>query len=183
MKINILKTILTGVVAGVLVLLADGCAARPERMQAGSFAVQNKQPFSISVQTEGGHQTNPLGSSDISNEAFAQAIQESISKSGVFRSVVASSNGDYLLEVGIIDVDKPAAGFDMTVTMTVNWKLTHVATKKIVFQNVTHKSHTATVGDAFAGTARLRLAEEGAARENIEEGLHRISLLELQGNE
>jgi hypothetical protein len=71
----------------------------------------------------------------------------------------------------------------MTVNLTANWKLTHIATRKIVYQDDISKSYTATVGDAFVAIKRLRLAEEGAARENITEGLNRISRLNLQGNE
>jgi hypothetical protein len=40
-------------------------------------------------------------------------------------------------------------------------------------------SHTATMGQAFAGVTRLRLAVEGAARENIQLGLMAISRLQL----
>ena len=166
-------------------LFLVGCAspATREGMKAQILNLQNKHPFSVKVQTEGGRKTNPLWTSEISSESFAQAVQESISESGLFRSVVTGSDGDYLLEVTIINVDKPLVGFDLTVNMAVNWTLTHISTKKVVFQNVIGKSFTATVGDAVVAIKRLRLAEEGAARKNIQEGLNSISQLKLQGNE
>ena len=168
-----------------MALLLTGCAspATVNGMRPQSLAPQNKQPYSVSVQATGGEKTNPLWTSEISSESFAQAVREGIVESGLFRSVVTNGNGDYLLEVSLIKVNKPLAGFDMTVNLTANWKLTHIATRKIVYQDDISKSYTATVGDAFAGIKRLRLAEEGAARENITEGLNRISRLNLQGNE
>jgi hypothetical protein len=180
--------VVMGIVLTAVSLLMTGCAspATVQGMQPQSLALQalqNKHPFSVSVQAAGGEETNPLWTSEISNEAFAQAIREGIAESGLFRSVITAGDGDYLLEVSIVNVDKPVAGFDMTVNMAASWKLTHVATRKIVFQDVIYKSYTATVGNAFAGIKRLRLAQEGAARENIQEGLNRISRLKLQGNE
>ena len=166
-------------------LLLTGCAspATVKGMRPQSLAPQNKQPYSVGVQVAGGEKTNPLWTSEISNESFAQAIREGIAESGLFRSVVTVGDGDYLLEVSLIKVNKPLVGFDMTVILTADWKLTHIATRKIVYQDTITKSYTATMGDAFAGIKRLRLAEEGAAKENITEGLNRISRLNLQGNE
>jgi hypothetical protein len=40
-------------------------------------------------------------------------------------------------------------------------------------------SYTATMGDAFIAATRLRLATEGAARENIRLGLKKLSQLKL----
>ena len=41
-------------------------------------------------------------------------------------------------------------------------------------------SHTATMGDAFIGVTRLRLAVEGAVRENIRQGILEISKLNIE---
>ena len=166
------------------VVLGAGCASpiSVTNMQVKAVQIQNHHPFTVSVQAAGGHETNPLLYPDISNESFAQAISDSIVQNGVFSSVISSGKGDYLLEASIINVDRPAAGFDMTVVMTVNWKLTHVSSRKIVYQSVVEKSFSATVGDAFVGMKRFRLAQEGAARENIQEGLRRLSQLNLRGD-
>lgn len=166
-------------------LLLAGCATpiAPQGMQAQSLTVQNRHPFSVSVQTTGGQPTNPLWVSKISSESFAEAIRDSISDSGLFRSVITTGDGDYSLDADIVSMSPPDAGFNMTANMTVSWKLTRVADKKIVFQDEISSSHTATMGDAFVGEVRWRLAEEGVAKANIEEGLSRISRLTLEGNE
>jgi hypothetical protein len=162
-----------------------GCAspATVQGMRPQSLVLQNKHPFSVNVQVAGGRETNPIWTSEISDDAFVKAIRESIAQSGLFRSVITTGSGDYLLEVILVNVDKPLMGFDLTVNLTANWKLTHIPSNKIVYQELIPQHYTATVGDAFVGIKRLRLAEEGAARENIQEGLNRISRLNLEGNE
>ncbi len=181
MKLNFTKLILVVICAGFL----TGCAspATVQGMRPKSPTLQNKHPFSVSVQVAGGRDTNPIWTSEISGDAFVKAIRESIAESGLFRSVITTGSGDYLLEVIIVNVDKPLIGLDMTVNLTANWKLTHVPSNKTVYQELIPQHYTATIGDAFFGIKRLRLAEEGAARGNIEEGLTRLSRLNLQGNE
>ena len=49
----------------------------------------------------------------------------------------------------------------------------------VVWQESIASEYTATPGDAFAAVKRLRLATEGAAKNNIAEGLSRISKLSL----
>ena len=181
MKTNYIKLILMVVCAGFL----TGCAspATVQGMRPQSLALQNRHSYSVNVQAAGGRNTNPLWTSEISDDAFVNAIRESIATSGLFRSVIAAGSGDYLLEVIIINVDKPLIGLDLTVNLTANWKLTHIPTGKVVYQELILKHYTATFGDSAVAIKRLRLAEEGAARKNIEEGLTQLSRLNLQGNE
>jgi hypothetical protein len=169
----------------IMAVFACGCAspAKVSRMRAQAVLVPREQPFSVGVEAQGGKETNPALNSEISNDSFAEAIRNSIIKFGVFRSVVTTDNGDYLLKAQIFDDEKPMFGLDMTMKMSVDWTIIHTSTQKIVFETTTYKSFTATMGDALVGITRLRLAEEGAARENIEDGLNQISQLKLNGKE
>jgi len=63
--------------------------------------------------------------------------------------------------------------------MEAGWTLKRVETDKVVWQESIVSEHRATPGDAFAAVKRLRLATEGAAKNNIAEGLSRISKLSL----
>jgi len=65
------------------------------------------------------------------------------------------------------------------VNVTAHWQLTRMVPRQVVFQEVIPSSYTATVSDAFAAITRLRLAEEGAARANIQDGLNRLAQLKL----
>jgi hypothetical protein len=152
-------------------------------MLAKSVVIQHQQPFSVSVKADDANEGKSFGAVGVPSEPFAEAVRSSLIKYGVFRSVITTSAGDYLLEADILKVGEPIGGFTMTVSMAVRWKLTHISTGKVVFQQTTFKAHTATVGDAFAGAARERMAKEGAARENIEAALDRLAQLKLTGNE
>jgi hypothetical protein len=57
--------------------------------------------------------------------------------------------------------------------------LTRNATGEDVFRANISSQYTAKTGAAFDGSTRLRLAEEGAARENIKLGVLRLSQLSL----
>lgn len=108
-----------------------------------------------------------------------EALAESIAKSQTFSRVVEGKGGDYLLTVSVFQVEQPAFGLSFTVNMEAGWTLQRVNNGTIVWQESIKSTHTATVGDAFAGAKRLRLATEGAARNNIAQGLAKISQLSL----
>ena len=70
-------------------------------------------------------------------------------------------------------------GLDMTVTTTVQYILTDSGSGEVVLDKRVLTPYTATMGDAFVGTTRLRLANEGSARKNIEGLLDELSKLEI----
>jgi hypothetical protein len=70
-------------------------------------------------------------------------------------------------------------GFNMTVTLETNWTLSRKSDGKVVWQKAIPSTFTAKAGEAFAGVTRLRLANEGAARTNIEQAIKEISALDL----
>ena len=131
------------------------------------------------VSVTGGKETNAAGKSQISDSAFKEAIVASIQQSKVFANV-ADSGGDYALSVAIISMDQPSFGLDFTVKMEAGWTLKNVKTGAVAWQEVIKSEHTATTSDAFSGVARLRMANEGAARNNISRALAKISALRLQ---
>jgi len=54
-----------------------------------------------------------------------------------------------------------------------------MSTKEFEFRKVMTTSATATFGDSVVGVSRLQMAVEGAAKENIIQGLTEISALKL----
>ena len=169
-------SLLTALLAWVV-----GCAtgAKPEAMIPANYQLTHRHPYSTSVEVTGGQATNPAWTSEISNDAFATAITEAIAQSGVFSTVLNQGGSDYRLKVTLINLDQPMMGFNMTVNAVVGWSLIDVASGQPVFDEFIATPYKATVGDAFAGVKRLRLANEGAARENIKEGIRRLSELDL----
>lgn len=175
-KAFFLATILTGAVGGLI-----GCAtpATKEAMTADKVVVAKKHPRTVSITAQGGSETGVMDSSNISNSDFAKAIETSIVKNGLFTQVLEGGSGDYLLNVAITSISKPMFGASFTVNMEAGWTLMEKSTGKIVMRESIRSSSTVTMGQALIGVERLRLAVEGAARENIRDGLAAISKLKL----
>lgn len=161
--------------------ILGGCAtgATVEGMTTTDYNAPTKHAKSVSVKVGGGQQTSALGKSQISDEDFTAALVASINKSKAFSTVVQGKAGDYELSVGILGMDQPSFGASFTVKMEAGWTLKNSATGAVVWQKVIKSEHTATMGDAMVGATRLRMANEGAARNNIKQGLTEISRLSL----
>lgn len=172
-----LLIVLAGAIGGL-----SGCAspAATKAMVTNSVPVLQKHPYTVSVRTQGGSETGAVDFSHISNDDFAKAIEESIIKSGLFSKVIQTQDSDYSLNVAIIDISKPLFGTSFTVSMEAAWSLVNMASKEVVMRESVKSSYTATMGDAFVGATRFRLAMEGSARENIRLGLIAVSKLQLK---
>jgi hypothetical protein len=97
----------------------------------------------------------------------------------LFKSVLQGKNGDYELTVTVAQLTKPVFGASFTVNMEAGWALTKVADRTVAMRKVVKSSHTATMGDAVVGATRMRMAIEGASRNNIAQGLQAIAELNL----
>lgn len=160
-----------------VVAFAGGCAsgAMSRNMVPKDLTVANRHPYSVLVKVEGGQETSASSGPRISSPEFQSAIVESLMTYGVFKTVLSEGNTDCKLEVAILDLQQPIFGFNMTVTIMTAWKLTNLKDGSTVMSESLSNSYTAAVGDAFAGVTRVRLATEGAARENIRDALKKIS--------
>ena len=165
--------------AGVFVLGGCASAAHKENMAAEPLASARKLPYSVSVTTAGGQETGAMDSSNVANADLKAAIEDSITRSSLFKSVVQGRNGDYDLTVTVTQLDKPLFGASFTVTVEAGWSLVRASDKSVVMRKAIKTSHTAAMGDSLVGTTRLRLAVEGAVRKNISEGLRAISALPI----
>ena len=165
---------------GLAALLA-GCAspATREGMIPGELDAAKRHPQTVSVAVAGGQETNPLWKSQISDTSFAEALSDAITRSKVFSTVVQGKGGNYQLDVTLISMTQPSFGASFTVDMEAGWSLRRTDSGATVWQASVKSKHTAKVGDAFVGTERLRLATEGAAKNNIKQGLEMISSLNL----
>jgi 23S rRNA A2030 N6-methylase RlmJ len=61
--------------------------------------------------------------------------------------------------------------------MEVSYTLVDTQSGKTVWSKNIASEHTAKAGEAFAGVKRLRLANEGAAKANIEQVINEISAI------
>jgi hypothetical protein len=157
--------------------LLGGCAApmTHENMVPPTIATAKKHPATVSIDVSGGAEEGLK----ISNATLKQALAEAITKSQVFSRVVEGSGGQYLLTVAISSLEQPMFGGAFTVKMEAGWTLKRAGTGATVWQESIKSEHTATMSDAMVGVTRLRMATEGAARNNIAAGLAKISQLNL----
>ncbi len=123
--------------------------------------------------TKGGKETNPMWTSEIDNESLQAALQRSLDQQGLL-----SETGNYKLDVTLIAADQPIFGLNFKVTTVIRYVITEAGSANIIFEESITAQFTATVGDAFVAIKRLRLANEGSVRTNIEMFLNRLSKLD-----
>ncbi|MFA7292464.1 MAG: hypothetical protein WC023_09475 [Rhodocyclaceae bacterium] len=165
----------------VVVVALSGCAssANREGMTAQGVTVAKYHDQTVAVKTAGGSETGAMDSSNIEDADFKAAIEESIKNSKVFRSVVQGKDSDYELAVSIVQLDKPVFGLTFTVNLEASWVLVKQSDRSVVMKKSIKSTHSAGFGDAAVAVTRLRIAVEGAAKSNIEQGLQAISTLTL----
>ncbi|MDO8328902.1 MAG: hypothetical protein Q7T36_00330 [Fluviicoccus sp.] len=159
----------------------QGCAtpATTQGMTTTRTVVsQSPLANSISVtEVGGGKKTNPLWTSQISSEDFDAALKASLKAAGL----LSSDKGRYTLTATLVALEQPMFGMDMTVTSHVMYTLTDTASGKKLLEETVVAPHTATVGDAFVAIKRLRLANEGSVRQNIDNLIAKIEKLKVDG--
>ena len=167
------------VCAVVTAVALVGCAspADPEAMVPQDAKVGKTHRGSVDVTVVGGRETNPLLASEVSNEDLQKALTAALTRYGLFSQVIQNSSADYRLDVAVVDLKKPIAGFDMTVTAKLMWRLTNTHSQRVLWEDTISTPFKATVGDAFYGVHRLELANEGAIREGIKAGLEHIGTM------
>ncbi|MBT8420204.1 MAG: hypothetical protein KJO08_05000 [Gammaproteobacteria bacterium] len=83
------------------------------------------------TKVSGGEKTNPLWTSEISNEAFLGALKESLLSQGLY-----SADGKLRLEVKMIKVDQPLFGLDFKVITHVRYILTNRIDNSVILERV-----------------------------------------------
>jgi hypothetical protein len=157
------------ILLSALALTACASASKPGAMIAeltDETIIDDNSPLreAISVgEITGGKETNPLWTSKVSNEGFAEALRQSFAA----HAMLATQDGAYRLDAEMMKLKQPIMGFNATVTSTVSYTLTDLETDDVVFEEIVTEAYTAKMGDALLGVERLRLANEGSIRTNI----------------
>lgn len=178
MRINTSSLIL---LIGATVLAGCATPARVDQMSAKPTAIAAKAtPLRSNVAVGavgGGEETNPLWVSNVSATDFARALDDSLRGAALLAQNRDSSK--YILSAHLNALQQPVLGLDMTVIATVNYTLIERASGKEVHRAVLTTPYTARFGDAFLGVERLKVANEGAIRENITQLIERLYGLQL----
>jgi hypothetical protein len=141
----------------------------PERVP-----VLAREPRTVNLRAFGGEPTLPVGRSKISNEAFVEALATGLARAGLLLAVV-DEPGDYRLDVTIEEIAQPYLAFPMTVRLVTRWELARRGEREPFWRETIASDHTVPFAVEFFGIRRLRLANEGAARAAILEGIRRLA--------
>lgn len=120
------------------------------------------------VTVSGGQDTNPMWTSQVSNADFKTALEGSLAAAGY----MGAEGQPMTVSASLIDLKQPLMGLDMSVTSQVRYTVSRA--DRTVFDETVAATGTATLGQAFAGVERLRMANEASIRENIKEFLTRF---------
>lgn len=166
------------IILTVAILALSGCASAskpgamvPALTEATIIKSDSRLANAVTVGTvEGGKKTNPLWTSEVSSEDFAEALRQSFSA----HAMLASDSGTYRLDANLENLKQPAIGIDMKVTATIAYTLTEVATGDIVYEDTIETPYTAQFSDSFVAVKRLQLANEGSIKTNIAEMIEQV---------
>jgi hypothetical protein len=167
-------------IAATLVLAACASPASREAMTPQAVVAAKHFSSSLAVNTSGGLETSATGGVNISDADLKAAIEAAVVQSQLFKTVVQGADGsDYELSVWIVSLAKPAFGASFTVDLETAWSLIKTSDRSVAMRKSIKSTGVATMGEAFAGVTRVRMAVERAARENISQGLAAIAELNL----
>lgn len=164
-----------------------GCASpsQPVNMTvSGAQATANDYDAQLQnnvqlTEVNGGEKTNPLWTSEIDGADFRIALQQSLE----YANLLGDTSAPYALRANLLRVDQPLFGLDFQVTSEVEYTLTETASGKVVLREMVRAPFTAGVSDSLVAIKRLRLANEGSARENINVFLQRLGDLKIDANQ
>lgn len=169
----------------LLIATLSGCAtpARVDQMAAkkidtSKIAAEMPLKNGLAVKSvSGGESTNPMWLSKVSDNDFRQALEQSLKTA----TLLASDQGNslYVLDTRLISLDQPLIGLDLKVTAVVEYSLEERSSGKKVFSKQISTPFTATFSDAALAFERLKIANEGAVRENIEKIIDELLSLKI----
>ena len=112
-----------------------------------------------------GRDTGTPWTSAVSPEQVQPALVQTLAAAGLGRG----ANGRFRLDGQLLTLSRPYAGFAMTVTATIAWRLTDTTNGAVVYDRTLQGLGTATLDDAVDNNNRLRIADQRAIRANLQQ--------------
>lgn len=173
MQSNLIKII--GVCFSIFIL--SGCTAKITAENVSpNVNFENRFDYTVQVKTDGGREKDPLGMPEISNKILYDSVFSTLKSSQLFKNVV-ESNGEFLLELYVVQVGQPVAGSSMTVNVEIAWALKQK--DEILWKKSIRTTSTKTMQDEGGAFNRMVEATIAATKKNIQKGLVEIAELKL----
>lgn len=155
----------------VMLALLGACAAPPVRPSAMVPDLAGLPPGPapayrqsiVAGPVSGGPGASPLWTATIDASQFQAALARTLQEAGLGRT----EGGRFRLDATLAKLEKPFAGYGMTVEAVVAYRLTDTVTGAVVYDASLATPGTATLDDAIDNNARLVLANERAVQANL----------------
>ena len=170
---QLLRLIATSLLLAVLGVLS-GCAT-PANQAAMTISVADQKTRNLQMlgvfgvgNVTGGQETNPMWTSQVGNEAFRAALEQSL-KGIKYHS---ESKSPYLvIHANLNRLEQPFIGINFDVVSHVTYRIEGSGFSKAY--EVTSKA-TATFGESPLAVERLRIANEKSIKQNIIDFIERV---------
>ena len=126
---------------------------------------------SVTIGTDSGTPWRAAVAPDQVKEATAQALAAA--------GLGAASGGRYRLDATLMQLDRPYAGFAMTVTASIAWRLVDSTNGAVVYTRTLRGLGSASLNDAVENEPRLRIADQRAVRANLQQLVQDLATLAL----
>lgn len=120
-----------------------------------------------------GRDTGTPWTSTVGPEQVREAVVQTLAIAGLGQP----ANGRYRLDGLLLTLGRPYAGFAMTVTATIAWRLTDTTNGAVVYDRTLQSLGTATLNDAIDNDNRLRIADQRAVGANFQQLVQELSAL------
>lgn len=156
----------------LMILLLGACVGgpRPVAMIAdvttNAVIAENSPLWKSSVigNITGSAKSNKLWKSKVSGKDFKNALQQSLR----LHAILNEAQGKYRISATFKELRQPFLGLELAVTARVAYKVTRTRDNVLVFDREITQTHTAALKDSFVFSDRLKLANEGAIKANIQ---------------
>ena len=101
------------------------------------------------------------------SEAGPAQVKEALIRTLIAARLERAESGRFRLDAILLTLQRPYAGFAMTVTATIGYRLIDSTTGAVVYTATLTTPGTATLNDAVSTDFRLRIADESAVRANF----------------
>jgi hypothetical protein len=125
------------------------------------------------VQVDKGKEINSLLSVKVVNASFQKALSASLQQNGLLAVPQSLSNFD--LFANLISLNRPLFGGNFKVTSNIKYRVVERETKITWYEELISASYTTAYSSTGLPVGGMRLANEGAIRENIKEFIIRLS--------
>lgn len=168
-------------VLGVLLLLAGvaGCAPPPTNaaMVPEALPVGAPAPAYRDAVTLGSVVPGSDGGAPWTSAVGPDQVREALARTLAAAGLAAGGSGRYRLDATLLTLGRPYAGFAMSVTAAIAYRLTEAATGRVVYEKTVTGLGDASLDDAITNENRLRIADQRAVRDNLRQLLQDLSVL------